>query len=370
MKKLGFGLMRLPLLNADNYSQIEQNEFNRMADQFIARGFTYFDTAYPYHNGYSEVAFRKAVVERYPRDKYTITDKLPTWMLTKESDMEPIFEEQLKRCGVEYFDYYWIHTLGVTNYEIATKCNAFAFLQRLKEEGRVKHIGFSYHDKADLLDRILTEHPETEYVQLQINYLDWENPIIESRKCYEIATKHHKPVIVMEPVRGGVLAKLPEKVGKLFTSYNPNASAASWAIRYAASLDNVFMVLSGMSNEAQLNDNTSFMQDFQVLNEEERKCIEAAVRIIKEGIAVPCTACHYCTDGCPQHIAIPEYFSLLNTIKQFGPSQAMNCGAYFENLTETHGKPSDCIECGQCESHCPQHISIIKELKEVGKMFE
>lgn len=370
MNKLGFGLMRLPLQNADDYTSIDIESMKKMADEFIKKGFTYFDTAYPYHNGHSETALREAVVKRYPRQAFTVTDKMPTWLVNKTEDFDRLFNEQLERCGVSYFDYYWLHTLNKDYYRKMVSLGGFDFLRRMKKEGKVRHIGFSYHDDAALLERIVTEQPDMEYVQLQINYLDWESPTIEAHKCYDIATRHGMPVIVMEPVKGGSLANVPTQAEKLFKDYNPQSSTASWAVRYAASLDNVFMVLSGMSNQEQMDDNLSYMAEFEPLNAEEHSIIEKATSIISGGIAIPCTACHYCTEGCPQQIAIPEYFALYNTMHQFGQAQWINCTAYYAALIQTHGAASSCIECGQCEEHCPQHIHIIDELKKVASMFK
>lgn len=371
MKKLGFGMMRLPLKNPDDATSIDIELFKRMVDKFLAQGFTYFDTAYPYHSEKSEDAFRVAVSERYPRTAYTVTDKMPCWLVNTADDLQRIFDIQLQRCGVEYFDYYWLHCLNREYYATMQRTDGFGFIQRMQAAGKIKHIGFSFHDDSKLLEQILKEHPEAEYVQLQINYLDWENPTIEAHRCYDLATQYGKPVIVMEPVKGGSLATVPAQVEQMFKEVHPDMTPASWAVRYAASLSNVMMVLSGMSDMQQLEDNTSFMKDFKPIDEKEKAIIEKAGDIIGKAIAIPCTACHYCTAGCPQHISIPEYFALYNSIKQFGKGeQWLNTSTYYSVLGQTHGQASDCIECGQCEEHCPQHIPIIDNLKKVAETFE
>jgi len=368
MRKLGFGLMPLPLVNPDDQTSIDIEQFKAMVDEYMEHGFTYFDTAYPYHGGASETALREAVVKRYPREAFTVTSKMPVWAIKEEADLERIFNEQLEKCGVDYFDYYWLHALNHERVLALKDIDGWSFIARKKAEGRICHIGFSFHDDSALLAQILEEHPEVEYVQLQINYLDWDSPAIESRTCYELCVKHGKPVIVMEPVKGGSLARVPEAIDRLFKQYNPEASPASWAIRFCASLPGVMTVLSGMSNMEQLQDNMSYMQDFQPLNDEEQAIIAQATQIISDSIAVPCTACHYCTDGCPQQIAIPEYFNVYNTLQQF-PGQT-NSKLYYDLVSKNHGKASECIECGQCEAQCPQHIDIIDNLKLVAQAFE
>lgn len=370
-KKLGFGLMRLPLLDANDGGSIDIEQTKKMVDLFIERGFTYFDTAWMYCDFKSESATKEVLVDRYPRDKYTLATKLHAGFIKTKEDRDKIFNEQLKKTGVEYFDYYLLHDIGTHHYEIYEKLDCFTWLKEKKEKGLVKNIGFSFHDNAELLDKILTAHPEIEFVQLQINYLDWDSEGVQSRKCYEVATKHNKPVIVMEPVKGGTLAKVPSSVEDIFKDYNKKASIPSWAIRFAASLDNVMMVLSGMSNMEQILDNTEYMMNFEKLNDKERELISQAVDLINSNITVACTGCSYCTDGCPMNIAIPKYFSLYNADKQeIKEKDWTPQGEYYKNLTKTFGKASDCVECGQCEGVCPQHLHIIDRLKDVAEYFE
>ena len=371
-KRLGFGLMRLPLLNPDNPANIDVEQVKQMVDTFLERGFTYFDTAWMYHSFQSENVVKEALVDRYPRDSYTLATKLHAGFIKTKEDRDKVFEEQRRKTGVEYFDYYLLHDIGFDHYKTYTDLDCFRWLMDKKEKGLVRHIGFSYHDNAELLDKVLTEHPEFEFVQLQINYLDWESEGIQSRKCYEVAEKHHVPVIVMEPVKGGTLANVPDAVTKMFKEYHPDMSVPSWAIRFAASHENVALVLSGMSNMEQLPAMPrAYMDALVPLNEEENALIRKAVEIINSTIEIPCTGCSYCTDGCPMNIAIPKYFSLYNADKQEIKTKSwMPQQEYYSRLTGTFGKASDCVACGQCEDVCPQHLPVIDYLQKVAEHFE
>ena len=370
-KKLGFGLMRLPRLDPNNEGSIDLEQTKQMVDTFLQRGFTYFDTAWMYCAFKSENAVKDALTSRHPRESYTLATKLHAAYIHSLDDRDAIFNTQREKTGVDYFDYYLLHDVGVEHYEIYKKYDCFAWIAEKKRQGLIKHMGFSFHDTAEVLDKILTEHPEMEFVQLQINYLDWDSEGVQSRKCYEVATKHGKPVIVMEPVKGGTLAKLPAAAEVLLRQADPGASIPSWAVRFAASLPNVKMVLSGMSSTEQLLDNTGYMQDFAPLTQQEQAVIAQVVDSINASIAIPCTGCAYCTEGCPMHIAIPKYFSLYNAeMQELKEKDFTSQGTYYYNLTLKFGKASDCIACGQCESVCPQHLPIIENLKRVAKQFE
>ncbi len=351
-KNFGFGCMRLPRKGA----RIDYAQFNKMVDAFISAGFNYFDTAHGYMEMRSESAVKKCLTSRYPREAYVLADKLSEGFFRKESQIRPFFEKQLKACGVEYFDFYLMHAQNASNFEKYKKCRAYETAFELKAEGKIRHVGFSFHDKAEVLDRILTEYPQLEFVQIQFNYLDYEDASVEARKCYEVCRKHNKPVIVMEPVKGGRLVDLPADAKNVLDELH-NGSPASYAIRFAASFEGVFMVLSGMGNMDMINENIGFMGDFQPLNEAEYEAIDKVRKIMNAQNLIPCTACRYCVDGCPKNIPIPELFERLNNKKQFKNNSDF----------EYDGSAETCIECGKCENACPQHLEIRKLLKEAAK---
>lgn len=354
VKKLGFGLMRLPR-KGFGYNI---GEFSDMVDMFLEAGFTYFDTAYVYLG--SEAATKKALVDRYPREAYTLCSKLNAFMAApNEKAAKNQFYTSLERTGAGYFDYYLLHALMEPNYQRYDKFHIWDFVGELKSKGLIKHFGFSFHAGPKLLDSLLTAHPEVDFVQLQINYADWENRFISSRANYEVARKHNKSIVIMEPVKGGSLANPPKEVKKLFSEYAPDASYASWAIRFAASLDGVITVLSGMSNREQMADNISYMRDFKPLSSDEQKIIQQAQRIIGRSSTVPCTACRYCMHECPKQIPIPEIFSAWNM--QLGSGQTAEALSAYKEATSSVS-PADCVKCGKCEAACPQHIDIRAKL--------
>ena len=362
----GFGCMRLPMKG----TEVDIEQFKEMTDYFIENGFNYFDTAHGYIDGKSELAIKEALTSRYSRDKYLLTDKLTEPYFNKEEDIRPFFQSQLDACGVEYFDFYLMHAQNATNFEKFKKCNAYETAFKLKEEGKIKHVGLSFHDKAEVLDKILTTYPQIEIVQIQFNYVDFEDPGVQSKKVYDVCRKHNKPVIVMEPVKGGSLIKLPDEAQKVYDEMPSGLSNASYAIRFAAGFDGIRVVLSGMSDMAQMKDNVSFMKDFKPLDENEMGAVAKVTGIYKGLDVIPCTACHYCVEEnhCPMSIKIPELFACLNTKKIFND---WNQNMYYNALTtDGAGKASDCIGCGGCESVCPQHLEIRDLLTKVAAEFE
>ena len=360
--------MRLPLL--PDSEAVDLDRVCAMVDRFIENGFTYFDTAAIYHRGESEIAFREAVAKRYPRDRYVIADKLSLMAIPTAEDVAPFFEKQFENLGVSYIDYYLLHALGKESFEKAERFGAFDFVKAKKKEGRVRHIGFSFHDSPEVLNEILTAHPEMEFVQLQVNYLDWEDKGVASRRCIEVARAHGKPIIVMEPVKGGALADFTGDAMESMRASFPSFTPATVALRFAASADGVFMVLSGMSNEEQLDDNIRAFRDFTPLTDQEKSIVLGIGESIKANTAIPCTSCRYCVEDCPMHIAIPEYFSAYNHLYRFGESARGKARHRYERAAREHGKARDCIGCGKCEGHCPQHIAIRASLQKIAKEFD
>ena len=363
--KLGFGLMRLPKLKN---GRIDIEQTKKMVDMFMEAGLTYFDTAYVYDGGESEKAAKAALVDRYPRESYTLATKLCAWAEgCNEEKAKQQFYTSLERTGAGYFDYYLLHALQAGNYKTYDKYHIWDFVKEQKAKGLIKHWGFSFHATPEILDELLTVHPDAEFVQLQLNYADWENPDVTARANYEVARKHGKSIVVMEPVKGGALAVPPKAVLDVFKSADKDASPASWAIRYAASLEGIITVLSGMSNIEQMADNLSYMKNFKPLDTEEQKVIHKAQEIMGNIKSIPCTACHYCTAGCPKNIAIPEIFAAANQQMIWG--QLEKGRQMYAEAVKDGGRAADCIACGQCERACPQQIDVIARLKECSARF-
>ncbi len=368
-KKLAFGAMRLPMSGG----MIDKKQVCEMVDAFIENGFNYFDTAHGYHDGLSETTLKECLTSRHDRSEYTLTDKLTEPYFNNRQEIRPFFEKQLEWCGVEYFDFYLMHALGRGNYDKFQRCEAFAEALELKKEGRIRHLGISFHDSADFLDKILTDHPEIEIVQIQFNYLDYEDDKVQSRKCYEVCQKHDKPILVMEPVKGGSLANLSDEAGKVYDELG-DMSYASYAIRFVAGFDQIAMVLSGMSSTEQMMDNISYMKDFKPLSEKEMEAVEKVTRIIKGLDLIPCTNCRYCIEEnhCPMDIRIPDLFSCMNARGVFGglKGDEKSPEDKYAECTEGAGKASDCVKCGMCENVCPQHLEIRSLLEKVAADFE
>ena len=372
MANLGFGMMRLPILEEDNFKSIDYEQVNEMVDSFMDAGFNHFDTAYVYHEGIGEDTFKRCVVDRYPRESFKISTKLPLFIITEESQLEPIFSEQLKNCGVDYFDYYMLHNVSGFTDTAWKNVDLYSFIQKKKEEGYIKHIGISTHGDSEFLEEILFEHPELEFVLLQINYLDWDDEGIESKKCLEVARKYNKSVMIMEPYKGGFLADVPEEAEKLMKEYNPDKSVVSWAMRFVANLEDVCVVLTGASNLEQLEGNIQEFNNADPLSEDELKLLENVSEIINSNITVDCTKCRYCVDACPEEIDIAKIFDLYNKDRMLGRDDWTQFGNAYLNYSKLPdvGIASDCSECESCIEECPQQINIPEVLKDVAKVFE
>ncbi len=362
--KLGFGLMRLP--HTEDGETIDIEQVKQMVDAFLAAGCTYFDTARAYGN--SEAAIRQALVERHPRESFQLATKNAAWIKAKDAaEARADFDISLEQTGAGYFDFYLIHNTGGPRTAVFDKFELWDFVKQLKADGKVRHIGFSHHDNADVLDQILCAHPEMEFVQLQVNYADWENASVQSRRCVEVCQKHGKPIVIMEPVRGGTLATPPEPVAELLRAANPERSFPDWALRFAFGVPNLITVLSGMSNLQQMEQNLETLRTYEPLTEGELATLRQAQEKLDEMLDNPCTNCHYCMKNCPNDIKIAPIMEALNRASMYGIDNGKN---WFGFQTAAGGKASECIQCGQCEGACPQHIEIVAKLERAAELFK
>ena len=371
MKKMGFGLMRLPQTDKDKPETINQEQVNKMTELFLEKGYTYFDTAYPYHNVKSEIALKEAL-KNHHRESYIVADKLPIFAITKEEEVEPIFKEQLERCGVEYFDYYLLHNISPFSEAGYIDVDSYKFLKQQKDAGKIKKLGFSSHGDAKYIEKYLQKYPDMDFIQLQINYLDWESQTIESKKCYEVAKKHDLEVIVMEPLKGGFLANIPEDANDLIKKFNPTLTPVELALRFVANLDNVFMVLCGVSSYKQMEENIEIFENMQPLSKEELDLIKQVSELINSKIIVPCTKCNYCINECPVNINIPYVFDLYNSEKLLNEDGFTTYQVTYINYMKNkkNGPASACIDCGKCVEKCPQQINIPQVMKDVVESLE
>lgn len=365
MPKLGFGLMRLPTRE----KEIDLEQLCRMVDAYLAAGLNYFDTAYVYHDGNSERAVKAALAERYPRESFYLATKLPAWVLKGEADRDRIFSEQLERCGVDYFDFYLLHSVeDGGNGETYERLDCFNWAMQKKEEGKIRHFGFSFHGSPAYLEQLLDRHPEVEFVQIQLNYADWENPVVRSGELYEILHRRGIPMTIMEPVKGGTLASLPPELEAKYKAARPDSSVASWALRFVGSLPGVMTILSGMSSEAQMADNIATFRTFEPLSESEKALVEEVRGILLDVPQIGCTSCRYCTPGCPMGISIPDVFRAVNTMRLY--KEEFRPKMFYHGLVHKSGRAGDCVACGQCEGVCPQHLPIIELLREASAVFD
>lgn len=367
MPKLGFGMMRLPVDGDIMTGVVDVPQVCEMVDAYMKRGFNYFDTAYMYHGGKSEEVAREVLVKRYARDSFYLADKMPVWMLKSKEDRDRYFNTQLERVGVDYFDFYLLHDIeDGSNYENAVAYDCFEWGKQKKAAGEIKQFGFSFHGKPELLEKVLAERPEIDFVQIQLNYADWDSPVVQSGRLYEIMRKYNKPIIVMEPVRGGMLANLAPDIAKMMTDLRPTATPASWALRFVGSLEGVVTILSGMSNKEHVEDNLNTFTNFEPLRDAEHKVLKDVVAAMATIPTIPCTDCRYCCDGCPAEIQIPEVFKAVNALRMYG--EDLRPHLFYARIPG--GRAKDCSGCGQCEDVCPQHLGVMELIKEASSKLD